>query len=556
MKSLCTLLLLPHFIFAQISISDARKTKTGKIITVNGRVTAAREFGALSFIQDHTGGIAVYGATIFNIGDSVQVTGELSKYNSMLEIVTDTVKVLATGLPLIAPKSINIKKLRDHEGELVQLNNVQLYPQGLFFYPQRAGMILSGKDTGQYWIDENTDIPGYTIRVNPPTITGVVGRFGDKLQLLPRSHSDVEHSNNQQAPANNSFKVVNWNLEFFGASRYGPSNDALQLANVATVLNNTQADIMALQEISNDDTFKRLLLLMPGYNGRCSNRYSYSFDTSGDFPPQKLCFIYKTTTVKLIREKILFRKVFDEDPSDLFSSGRLPYLLEVDAVGHRLYFVNLHAKSGAAPADRTRRAFDALVLKDTLDVYYNNKNVILLGDLNDDLDQSITSGLPTPYANFTSDDRYHCISKTLTDDGWHSTISYDDVIDHQIISSTLTQHYIEGSIHVVNPFLYIPLYGRTTSDHLPVMSEFDLNKMITGSLTDRTDHTDEIQVFPNPISDWLWFSPDQCDVTVINSTGLVVLKKKGAQSPISLGEYAPGIYTVLLGNRTVRIIKN
>ncbi|MEJ0033849.1 MAG: endonuclease/exonuclease/phosphatase family protein [Bacteroidota bacterium] len=140
----------------------------------------------------------------------------------------------------------------------------------------------------------------------------------------------------EQQPVNNNFKVLNWNLEFFGAPKYGPTDNDLQITNVTRVLNSTHADLMALQEVSSDDAFKSLIQSMPGYSGRCSNRYSYSFDPSGDFPPQKVCFAYNTSTVKVIREKILFSKYFDDNPSDIFSSGRLPYLLEVETMGHRL----------------------------------------------------------------------------------------------------------------------------------------------------------------------------------------------------------------------------
>lgn len=541
MKLSCVMLLVSFISAAQTTISDVRKIRTGTIVTIRGQVTAT--FDKLSFIQDYTAAIGVYG--IYGIGtavnDSICVTGKLSKFNGLLEIVADSIKVIASGLKSINPKTVST--LTNHEAELVEIQDLSVQSAGLFFYPNRAGIATRNRDTIHYWIDENTDIPGYTIP-KTSTMKGIVGRYGTRYQLMPRSHSDVTNAVQQETADNNNFHILNWNLEFFGAPKYGPGNDDLQLTNVARVLNSTRADLMALQEVSNDDAFRTLVQLLPGYNGRCSDRYSYSFDPSPDFPPQKLCFIYKTSTVKVIRDKILFRKFFDDNPSDIFSSGRLPYLLEIEAMGRRLNVVNIHGKSGATIADRGRRELDARLLKDTLDRY---RNVVLLGDFNDDVDQSIVAGYASPYRNFKDDQSYESITGSLSEAGWHSTLGYDDMIDHQVISSSLTINFV--TVRVVNPFLLTPLYGLTTSDHLPVMSEFDFTKIVTGLEDDAPG------IFPNPTSGEL-FLPFYEDLTIVNSTGMIVLKQKGAQSPISIGHCAPGIYTIIVDGRIFRVVKD
>ena len=526
---------LPHLLFAQVDIAGARKMKSGKVVTVNGQVTAS--FGDLSFIQDHSGAIAVYGVEVAE-NDSISVTGKLAKFNGLLEVVIDSMMTLANHRKPIEPKLVTV--VTDHEAELVRLQNITFPPTKLFFYPDRSGILLKSNDTIHYWIDENTDIAGYSIPATSD-ITGIVGRYGNRFQLVPRSHSDITSATLEQPQADNNFKVLNWNLEFFGALKYGPANDKLQLTNVATVLNSTHADVMALQEISNDEMFRQLIQQLPGYNGRCSNRYSYSFDPSGDFPPQKLCFAYNTSTIKVVREKVLLSKYFDEHPSDIFSSGRLPYLLEVEARGRHLYFVNIHAKSGYDRDARNRRIIDSRILKDTLDNYYKDKDIILLGDFNDVPDSS--------YENFIDDVRYECISKSLNEGGWHSTIAYDDVIDHEVVSSSIMENYV--STRIVNVFSLIPLYAKTTSDHLPVISDFDLTKTITG-----TDINHDTRIFPNPAHNELWFQPANSQVVLMNSLGSVIYKNEDAHPPISLSEYAPGLYYLILNNQFFPFVKN
>lgn len=536
MKITFILLLLSHIVFAQIPISEAHTIKVGKTVTVKGNMTAT--FGKLSFIQDNTGGIGLYGADV-SLNDSVSVTGTLDKYNGMLEIIADSINTISKDHRTI-PLPLLLGNIPEHEGELIQINNITLTPPNQFFYPQWSGFIKQEDDSVQYWIDGNTDLAGYSIP-NRTNIIGIVGRYGNIIQILPRSHSDIPNTTRQQLSTSNNFTIMNWNVEFFGAKRYGPSNDKLQIENVSRVINTVQPDIVALQEVSSDTAFDSLLENLPFYKGRCSKSYSYSFTPDNDFPPQKVCFIYKA---KAVREKILFKKMFDENPSEMFASGRLPYLIEFDINGLRLSLVNLHAKSGASDYDLTRRLSDSQILKDSLDTY---RDLILLGDFNDDVDRSIVKNQASPYSNFVQDNNYTCISKTLSENNWRSTISYNDMIDHQIISSSLSSRHI--STKILNVFSIIDQYPKTTSDHLPVISEFDFNKIITGIKEQSTPI-----IHPNPTRGNIWF-PINSDITIMNALGDIIIKEKGAHPPISFSEYAPGLYLVVLEDQIFKIIK-
>ncbi|HMJ68214.1 MAG TPA: endonuclease/exonuclease/phosphatase family protein [Cyclobacteriaceae bacterium] len=575
MKLLFILILIAADAWSQpIPIAQARKLKAGTIVTVAGNVTVSKELGDLSFIQDRTGGIAIYSEAIAVSvvrGDSIVVTGKLSKFNGLLEILSDSVRKIAGATRLMAPKDINLKQAADYEGQLVRVSSVLLKPPEHFFYPQRAGIMVKGPDTLNYWIDGDTNIPGYSIPTSPVSITGVVGRFKDHCQLIPRSVDDLPGAGPPMVARNdNRVAIMNWNLEFLGASskkygaEYGPPNETLQVANAGRLLTALHPDIIALQEISDDAAFRDLVRTLSGYEGRCSSRYSYSFDASDNFPPQKLCFVYKMNTVKLIREKILFRKEYDEAlPPATFASGRLPYLLEAEVTSNgqtkRIFIINIHGKSGASPDDRTRRAFDARLLKDTLDEYYRDRNVIILGDLNDDLDVSIAGGRESPYAPFVNDMSYRCISKQLSDNGWHSTISYDDVIDHQILSSALATGYVDGSAKIVNPFGLIERYGESTSDHLPVMSEFDFGSEV---ITEIVTPPPGLCVFPNPNGgEFQLVCPGNFEYRLIGSTRACLENGSGFDHITSgmLTNHPSGVYTLLItkGTRThvVRLVK-
>jgi hypothetical protein len=114
-----------------------------------------------------------------------------------------------------------------------------------------------------------------------------------------------------------------------------------------------------------------------------------------------------------------------------------------------------------------RKRFDIQVLKDSLDAFYSMDNIILLGDYNDDLDQSIGTG-PSTYEVIISDPDFDGVTISLSEAGLRSFIFNDNVIDHIIISNELYDNYLEGSETLFIPFNLIENYGNTTSDHLPV----------------------------------------------------------------------------------------
>jgi endonuclease/exonuclease/phosphatase family metal-dependent hydrolase len=526
-----------------ISIAEARTKPAGEKVTVAGRITVADEHGSPSFIQDATGGIPVFDFNLsqsVSIGDSIIVTGPISLFNEQKQISGAGIFFTKpdSSTRIISPKVIAINELAANEGLLVTVMNVELVNKSFVFYPQSTERITSGGTQADLRIDGDTDIPGLTKPQGTFDVTGVVGRFRANAQLLPRFRSDIPGADEPSTPADSiprsaTFDVVNWNLEFFGATRedypeeYGPADEPLQLENVKTVLLSLDADIIAVQEVSSDSLFAELVRQLPHHAFTCSNRYSYSFQGPDDeFPPQKLCFIYDTTTVDLVNARVVFENLYDSartvdptllpgypsgDPSSFYSSGRLPYLATFDAtingVTERISLIDIHAKSGSSAADRNRRLYDATVLKDSLDANFPSEKFIILGDLNDDLDQSITTGQPTPYAAFVNDTaRYNPITKALSEAGARSTVSFNDVIDHQILSDELSPDYIASSVQINTPFGLITNYAGTTSDHLPVISRFvfeapEVNFVTQSQVTQESTTTIPVVLSVSEISD-------------------------------------------------------
>lgn len=289
-----------------------------------------------------------------------------------------------------------------------------------------------------------------------------------------------------------TLEVVNWNMEWFGSPTLGPANNDLQEQNASTIIKTIGADIYGVVEIVDEARLQNVVNSLNATYG--SGTYSYKICDYGSHvnPPdpaggpladaQKEAFIYKTALFSNITTRALINNPQISSTSyNSWASGRYPFLLTADVtlncVTKKMNFVLLHAKANTAPiaTSYARRQAAAAELHDTLTTYFSTENVIILGDLNDDLDQSITAGFTTTsYSSFTNDSvNFFSPTLALSLAGKKSTVSYNDVIDHVIISNELVNDYMPASATILTDVAsLINKYGSTTTDHYPVFSRY------------------------------------------------------------------------------------
>jgi len=330
-------------------------------------------------------------------------------------------------------------------------------------------------------------------------------------------------------PQEDTFDVVTYNLEFFGAptAAYGPADKTIQLENVAKVMNKLNADVYVVQEVSSDAQIDALIQKI-NINGKTfdktiSTSWSYSWDSTADpsFPPQKLVILYNTQTATIKATKVMFKDLYDEvragtkslanypggSGSSFFSSGRLPYMVQIETnIGGTkklLNLVDLHARanSGTDISKYNQRKYDSQVLKDSLDQYYANSNLIILGDYNDDVKASVITPNPSSYKMFVDDTaNYTALTLEISKAGAYSFLSSGGFLDHIMISNELNDQYIQNSIAVYDPRADIANYTTTTSDHGPVIARFQL----TGNLSTIDYELKNgylVKAYPNPATD-------------------------------------------------------
>lgn len=314
-------------------------------------------------------------------------------------------------------------------------------------------------------------------------------------------------------PKSETFDAGCYNLSFFGSNpTNNPTQDKidLQVNNIATVVNKLDLDILGVEEVSNDDAFATLITKLPNHSSVISNRWSYSFEAPDpNFPPQKTGFIYDNTTATLISSRDMFVDLYDKarttnpellpgypggTPSSFWASGRLPFMATFDVTingkTERIIMIDIHAKSSSDQGSYNRRVYDVQVLKDSLDAYYANDKVIIVGDYNDRAFGSIHTGSISPYQPFVDDNtRYDVLTLPLDEAGRVSFLTGTGLIDHITVTTGLLPFYITNSTDIEDPRSYIPNYNATTaSDHMPVFTRFNFSQALPVTLINFDAH--------------------------------------------------------------------
>jgi exonuclease III len=71
---------------------------------------------------------------------------------------------------------------------------------------------------------------------------------------------------------------------------------------------------------------------------------------------------------------------------------------------------------------------------------------------------------------------YTFLTRPLSLQGVGSSVGYNNIIDHQLVTNELAASYVFNSTRVVVP--NITSYSATTSDHYPVVSRFDFGWVV------------------------------------------------------------------------------
>lgn len=285
---------------------------------------------------------------------------------------------------------------------------------------------------------------------------GFVGFLNTGLSQVPKTGTD------------STLDVATWNIEWFGDSLNGPSNEVTQLKNVTEVIASMDMDIMALCEVSN-----------PGYWQKLQNNLTeYGAVITTFTQTQKTALLYRKSMFRLLYSKSILLP-FDYE----FAGGRFPLEVALETQwGSKkdtiyCWVIHLKANTGTTAdklASYDRRAKAAEELKKYLDPKKQLKGWVL-GDWNDDLDVSIVSDKASPYLAWRNDTNYVFPSYRLSLAKQKSTASYSEMIDHICCLPAMKQNWLFNQSGVMVGDAYIGSYRLNTSDHYPVWAKFSMD---------------------------------------------------------------------------------
>ncbi len=351
--------------------------------------------------------------------------------------------------------------------------------------------------------------------------------------------------------------VATWNIEWFGDPQNGPSDDQRQFDNVRAVIEQADIDLWALQEVADENDFNALLDALGG---------AYAGTLATNSVQQRIGFVYKTD---IIRPRTI-KHILESFASDFAS--RPPLQMEADVtLGDTtlvVTFIVVHMKAFSDTDSYNKRLAASGRLKNHIDfTSLNSAPVIVLGDFNDELLNSITPGRPSPYENFVQDtDDYFFPTLELdqagkaTFCGSSSSCSSGSTIDHILITDELLPHYVTGSVDRYEALLTaLSAYVFTTSDHLPVFARFDLGRPVASEEAPEGPAGLTLEVpFPHPVPERgtvAFTLPHAMPVRLVVYDVLgrevarpldTLLPAGSHHAALEAGTWAPGLYLVRL----------
>lgn len=350
--------------------------------------------------------------------------------------------------------------------------------------------------------------------------------------------------------------IATWNVEWLGNTTNGPSDETLQYNNVLALLNKTELDIFALQEVSSPGIFANLSTALGAkYDGFISD-FSQT---------QKTALFWRKSMFEIIPDLSLNIPLNSSD--NYAFASRAPLQVCLRTVGgskiDTIFLLVIHMKAQTESSDAgrfesyTRRQNAANALKLYVETTLASKKFIVLGDWNDDLDVSIYNSLLTPYAGLLTA-KYTFPSKELTDAGKSSYAFNTSMIDHIMQSKTLDSFYMKGSAKVFdNASDYVSNFSNNTSDHFPVYAFYDWKKLSTriipASVTEMHAKA-QILVYPNPVQDKLFIESNEVleRVVVYQLNGQIVFQQVGEAKVLqmNISSLPPGFYILQIEGRT------
>ena len=268
----------------------------------------------------------------------------------------------------------------------------------------------------------------------------------------------------------NTLDVMTWNIQNFPKSEY-------TIDYATGILLAIDADVIGLQEIQSDSAFVVLLKNLQKQNPK-DNWNGFRANTNEW--EMNLAYLYKSCMINV--DSIY--QIYPDDEKYHQPFPRKPLMLEFSYLDQKFFIINNHLKAMLGEKNMMRRKDACRLLDEYIDEFLSDENVILLGDLNDQLtdpeeENAFTIFLDDKQNYYFADWE---IAADSTADWSYPYWKYRSHIDHILISNELFDEFaIAGSeIKTITIDKFMEGEGdaryKYITDHRPVVLKLKFAK--------------------------------------------------------------------------------
>lgn len=339
----------------------------------------------------------------------------------------------------------------------------------------------------------------------------------------------------------NTLDIITWNIEWF------PKNGQTTINYVKDIIINLEPDVIAIQEISDTVQFNLMMnnLASDGYIG-----YYYSSYFAG------LGYIYNENTV-------LVNDIYEIYTSYPYWSPfpRSPMVMELTFMEKDFIIMNNHFKCcGDGDFDinddddeENRRFVASNLLKEYIDDNFDNDNVIVLGDLNDEITDNESNNV---FQNIIDDTENYLFADMDIAEGSSSNWSYPDWpshLDHIFVTNEFfaaldDENTIVQTIKIDDYMGGFYNYENNVSDHRPVGLKLDPTSIIQPVFNNEL--ACNFDCYPIPANNYIFINSNNSSkiekIKIFDNIGRIIsienIQQSDKKIKINTSNFENGIY--------------
>jgi len=268
----------------------------------------------------------------------------------------------------------------------------------------------------------------------------------------------------------NDLDIMTWNIEWF------PKNGQVTIDYVGQIIEALEIDVLAIQEVDDILSFNQVINGLDNYEG-----YLESSWFAG------LAYIYNTQTVEI-------NNIYEIYTSSPYWSPfpRSPMVMDMNFMNENYIIINNHFKCcgddnmnlNDDDDEETRRYIASNLLKEYVDNYFPDSNVIILGDLNDELNDNPNDNV----FQMILDDSENYLFTDMeiaqgNSNGW-SYPNWPSHLDHILITNELFDNNLYVEVIRIDDFMDggFSQYDQNISDHRPVALKLSSEEIPLGDM--------------------------------------------------------------------------